>query len=344
MQYNLKAIDQQVMVITGASSGIGRATARMAASRGASVVLAARQEDALREVVDEIRRDGGTATYITADVSKREEVDAVASHAMAEFGRIDTWVNNAAVSIYGRLDEVPLDDAQQLFQVNFWGAVYGSLVAARHMARQGGALINVGSMTSERAMPLLGFYSASKHALKAFTDALRMELEKDGAPISVTLIKPASIDTPFTEHAGNMMEREPALPPPVYKPDVVARAILNCAQRPTRDLAVGGAARMFEAWEHTSPRTLDRYMEATMFEQQQKDYAADGTGENLYEPGAMRTYRERGNHEGHVMRTSAYTQAAMHPVVTIAATAAAVVALGRGIGRLLRDDDPDEYR
>lgn len=344
MQYNLKPIDRQVMVITGASSGIGRATARMAAARGASVVLAARQESALREAVDEIRRDGGTATYVVADVARRDEVENIAARAVAEYGRIDCWVNNAAVSIYGRITEVPEADAQQLFQVNFWGTVHGSQVAIPHLARDGGALINIGSMTSERAMPLLGFYSASKHALKAFTDALRMELEKDGSPVSVTLIKPASIDTPFTEHAGNVMDREPALPPPVYKPDVVARAILNCAERPTRDLAVGGAARMFEAWEHTSPRTLDRYMEATMFEQQKKDYAADGAGHNLYEPGAMHTYRERGNHEGHVMRTSTYTQAAMHPVVTIAATAAAVVALGSGISRLLRDDEGDEYR
>jgi short-subunit dehydrogenase len=339
MQYNLKSAPDQVMVVTGASSGIGRATARLAAQNGATVVLAARQEEALREAVDEIRREGGTATYIVADVSHRADVQGIAAHAVAEHGRIDTWVNNAAASIYGRVTEVPIDDAQQLFQTNFWGTVHGSLAAAQEMRSSGGAIINVGSMTSERAMPLIGFYSASKHAVKAFTDALRMELEKDEAPISVTLIKPASIDTPFTEHARNLMDREPALPPPVYRPEVVARAILECAQSPHRDVSVGGSAGIFTAWEHVAPRSLDRYMEATLFDQQKGDHPADARGDNLYRAGDIETYRERGTHEGYVMKTSAYTQATLHPVVTIAATAAAVVVVGRGIGRLLQDRD-----
>jgi NAD(P)-dependent dehydrogenase (short-subunit alcohol dehydrogenase family) len=339
MQYQLKPISDQVVVITGASSGIGRATARLAAQRGASVVLAARQGQALGAIVDEIRKDGGTATWVNADVSSRDDVQGVVAHAVAEFGHIDTWVNNAAATIYGRVMDVPVDDAQQLFQTNFWGTVYGALAAAREMAGRGGSIINVGSMTSERAMPLIGFYSASKHAVKAFTDALRMELEKDGVPISVTLIKPGSIDTPFTEHARNLMDREPALPPPVYSPEVVARAIIECAQTPHRDVAVGASAGMFTAWEHVAPRSLDHYMEATLFQQQKRGRPAGDAGDNLYRAGDIETYRERGTHEGHVMKSSVYTQATLHPVVTIAATAAAVVAVGTGVSRLLRSGD-----
>lgn len=338
MELKLQPLSEQVMVVTGASSGIGRATARLAAERGAAVVLCARQEEALREVVDEIRRSGGRASYVTADVSSYEEVKNIAVHALAEYGRIDTWVNNAATSIYGRIDETPLEDARRLFDTNYWGTVHGSLVAARELSTRGGALINIGSMVSERAMPLIGFYSASKHAIKAFTDAFRMELEKVGAPISITLVKPGSIDTPLTEHARNLMDREPALPPPVYQPEVVARAVLHCAEKPTRDILIGGGARMFTAWEHVAPRSLDRYMEAALFEQQKKDVPhSPGIGDNLYAPADVSHYRERGNHEGYVMRTSAYTQSTMHPLVTIAATAAAVVAVGTGINRVLRD-------
>lgn len=337
MNVNLKPLHEQVMVITGASSGIGRTTARLAAERGAAVVLSARTEEALREAVDEIRRAGGRATYVTADVSSYEDVKGIAQHALSEFGRIDTWVNNASVSIYGRIDDVPIEDARRLFDINYWGAVHGSLVAARELSTHGGALINIGSMTSERAMPLLGFYSSSKQAVKGFTDAFRMELEKVDAPVCVTLIRPGSIDTPFTEHARNFMDSEPALPPPVYQPETVARAVLHCAEKPTRDLDVGGSARMFAAWEHTAPRSLDRYMEATMFDQQKKNGMAVTPDDNLYDSASIDRYRERGNHDGYVMRTSAYTQAAMHPVVTIAATAAAVVALGTGISRIMRD-------
>lgn len=337
MELKLRPLHEQVVVITGASSGIGRATARLAADRGAAVVLCARQEEALREAVDEIRRNGGRATYVTADISSHDEVRAVASHALAEYGRIDTWVNNASSSIYGRLDETPLEDARRLFDVNYWGTVHGSLVAARELSRDGGALVNVGSMTSERAMPLLGFYSSTKQAVKAFTDAFRMELEKVDAPIAVSLVKPGSIDTPFTEHARNHMDREPALPPPVYQPEVVARAILHCAEKPTRDIYVGASARMFTTWEHVAPRSLDRYMESTLFEQQQSDVPrAPAIGDTLYAPADVSLYRERGAHDGYVMRTSAYTQAVMHPLVAIAATAVAVVAVGTGIGRVLR--------
>ena len=219
MDIKLKKVRDQVIVITGASSGIGLVTARMAAERGAKVVGAARNETALRELCDEIRSEGGHATYVDADVGREEEVREVARRAIDDFGRIDTWVNNAGVSIYGRIMDVPVDDMRRLFETNFWGVVYGSKIAVEHLRKTGGALINVGSVVSDAAVPLQGAYSASKHAMKAFTDVLRMELEDERAPISVTLIKPAAIDTPYFRHARNYLEREPQHAPPVYAPN-----------------------------------------------------------------------------------------------------------------------------
>jgi len=190
MAVKLKQLADQVMVITGASSGIGLVTARMAAERGAKLVLAARSEVALRQLTEEIERSGGQAVFVVADVGEREQVRAIAQAADAAFGGFDTWVNNAGISIYGTLEVVPIDEMRRLFETNLWGVVYGSLEAAAHLKERGGALINVGSALSDRAVPLQGIYAASKHAVKGFTDALRMELEKAGAPVSVTLIKP----------------------------------------------------------------------------------------------------------------------------------------------------------
>lgn len=242
MTPRLKPLKDQVIVITGASSGIGLVTARMAAKRGARVVLTARNHEALQQAAQEITSDetsGGMAAYVAADVSDESAVRRVAEEAVARFGRIDTWVNGAGVSVYGRLMDISLEDQRRLFETNFWGVVIGSRIAVPHL-RKGGALINIGSVLSDRAIPLQGIYCATKHAVKAYTDSLRMELEHDRLPIAVTLIKPYSIDTPYAEHAKNYLATEPSFPPPVYAPEVVAEAILHCAEHPTRDVYAGG--------------------------------------------------------------------------------------------------------
>ena len=197
MNLTLRPVHEQVIVITGASSGIGLVTAKLAARRGARVVLAARNERDLVIAVDDIRAHGGRAVYHVADVADPAQVQGIADTAMREFNQVDTWVNNAGVAVYGRLTQVHLEDMRRQFDVNYWGQVYGSLAAVPLLARQGGTLINVASALADRAIPLQGNYCAAKHALKAFTDALRMELEEEGSPISVTLVKPGSIDTPL---------------------------------------------------------------------------------------------------------------------------------------------------
>lgn len=240
MSIELKPLDEQVIVITGASSGIGAATAETAARRGAKVVMAARSAETLHRLAQEFTSLGGDVIAVTCDVSKREDVAQLAAAAIDRYGRIDTWVNNAAQGLYGRLDEHCLDDSHTLFEINFWGTVYGSLIALPYLKQHGGALINIGSEVSEAATPLLGMYVASKHAVKGFTDSLRIEVEElDQAPVSVTLIQPTAVDTNFPNVARNFMDKEASLPEPLLDPEDVAEAILDAAETPTRDKKVG---------------------------------------------------------------------------------------------------------
>jgi short-subunit dehydrogenase len=320
----LKRLQDQVIVITGATSGIGLVTARKAGRRGARVVLSARNDEALSELVLEINGNGGEAISVVADVGKEEQIRNVAKAAIDAFGRIDTWVNNAGVSIYGELVKLSMEDQRRLFETNFWGTVHGSRIAVEHMRSRGGALINVGSVASVRSIPLQGIYCASKHAVKGYTQALRMELEKERVPIAVTLIKPSPIDTPYKKHAKNYLSVQPKNPPPVYAPDIVADAILHCAEHPTRDLVIGGGGRLLTALEHLAPRVADRYAKLFLFDQQKTSEPAGANhGDALWQPGEG--LRERGGFGGHVSESSVYTQAALHPI------AASVVAVGCGL-------------
>ena len=330
MNARLLPIQEQVMVITGASSGIGLVTANQAAQLGACVVLAARNEHDLRQAVDQIRRAGGRATHVVADVADPQQVEAIGEAAVREFGRVDTWVNNAAVSMYGRITELAIEDMRQQMDVNYWGQVYGSRVAVRHLRQHGGALINVGSALCDRAIPLQGNYCAAKHALKAFTDSLRMELEEEGVPISVTLVKPASIDTPFFEKAKTYLGVEPQPVPPVYAPEVVSEVILQAAQQPIRELIAGGSGAKLSA-ARFAPRLADLYMERWTFDSQKTDKPAVGRPDNLYAP-VPADGGERGrNWTGHTRASSMYTEAVLHPRAA-AAIALCVAALVTGAG------------
>jgi short-subunit dehydrogenase len=309
MAAKLKPLAQQVIVITGATSGIGLTTARMAARQGAKLVVAARDEDALDQLVREIKAGGGEALAFPVDVGINDQVEALGKAAVQRFGRIDTWVNNAGISIYGRHEDIPLKDQEHLFQTNFWGVVHGSMVALGLMKKTGGALINLGSELSDRAVPLQGMYSASKHAVKGFTDSLRMEIEKDGVPISVSLIRPAGIDTMFTNHARNYMKNEPELPAPLYAPELVAESILFAAQNVKRDIFVGGASRVVSLSANYAPRLLDKFMDLMMFRQQKKtaEVSSPNRKDSLYKSNGRELQQRLGGHESKVHESSPYT-------------------------------------
>jgi short-subunit dehydrogenase len=329
MHIPLKPVEQQTVVVTGASSGIGLTTARKAAARGARVVLVARSEQDLQRLEDELNAAGAQSVAVPADVADRAAMNRVVRVATSRFGGFDTWVNNAGVSIYGRLLDAEDADNRRLFETDFWGVVYGCLEAVEHLRSRGGAIVNVGSALSERAVPLQGMYSAAKHAVRGFTDALRMELEKDELPVSLTLITPASIDTPFTRHAKNNMQQEPALAPPVYAPEEVAEAILYAASHPVRDLPVGSMSRQVSVMGRIAPRMLDRYMERRMFARQMGGPPLRDREGALHLPGGGLQQRGGTRPQGRT-RASLYTRLLTSRWVgrtVVAATGAALVGL-----------------
>jgi short-subunit dehydrogenase len=284
MSILLKPIQTQVMVVTGASSGIGLATVMTASRRGARVVMVARSANTMASVAEEIRREGGNAIFIAADVADRNQLQAAADAAIAHYGRIDTWVNDAGVSIYGRLDEVSEEDSRRLFETNFWGVVNGSLIALPYLKRAGGALINVGSEVSEAVVPLQGMYSSSKHAVKGFTDALRIEIEEvDKAPVAITLIQPTAVNTPYPQNARNYMPREPKLPTPQIDPQQVAEAILDAATNHRRALKVGLNAKINTLLANVAPGLADS-MAAKQVDRQHYDEAPRNPEGTLYVP------------------------------------------------------------
>ena len=324
----LKPLSQQVVVLTGGTSGIGLVTARELSRRGAKLFLIARNEDALRTVRDEIRASGGQAEYAVADVAVKRELDDAAAKAIALFGGFDTWVNDAGAFIYGRLDTVSLDDQRRLFDVTYWGMVHGTLIAADYLKREGGAIINVGSVLGEFAIPYQGAYCAAKFAIKGFTEAFRREAEAERQPISFTLIKPAAINTPFTDHARNRMDSPGTRnPPPAYDPHLVARAIAHACEHRVRDLTVGGAGGVsMIVGNLLAPRVMDwiaaRVGHASMTT---KDPGNPAERDNLYEP--REDLFENSSLRPFTRKTSWALEAQMNPGVTLAAALAGFAAL-----------------
>ncbi|MBB5987374.1 SDR family oxidoreductase [Sphingobium lignivorans] len=321
MPARLKPLDQQVIVITGASSGHGLATARMAAAAGARVMLAARDEEALREICNDIRAEGGRADYVVTDVGDEAQVQRLADQTIARFGGFDCWVNNAGIGIYSELLDTPIEDHRKIFETNYWGVVHGSLAAVRHLKGKngGGAIINVGSINSDMSGPLLGAYNASKHAVKGFTDALRIEMKADDAPISITLIKPSAIGTPFTEHGRNMTGYEARLPQPIYSPEIVAHAILDAAQHPRRAITVGAGGKLQVLGAVLFPSLFDRIATGMRDSLLYKDRPQPPVEGNLYEPQGN-DGRAEGRQQGR--KFSLFTTGRTHPAATLAMVAA----------------------
>lgn len=265
----LKPISEQVVVVFGASSGIGRETAIQFARRGAKVVVAARGHQALETLVQSIHNLGGEAVSVVADATDAAQVNAVAERAVAEFGRLDTWVHCAGISIYAPFAETSPAEFKQIIDTNLIGQAYGAMAALPHLKREGrGALIHVSSVEAKRAFPLQSAYSSSKHGIVGFLDALRLELQNEGSAICVTNVMPSGINTPLFNHARTKLGVKPMPAPPIYQPQVVAEVILHAAENPTRDIYAGGAGRAMAALQKLSPALMDKILVKSAFEAQ----------------------------------------------------------------------------
>jgi NAD(P)-dependent dehydrogenase (short-subunit alcohol dehydrogenase family) len=334
-----RPLAHQVVVITGAGSGIGRETALAFAHRAATVVVAARGRDPLDSLVGEIERLGGRGLAVPTDVSDYAQVEALARRAVAEFGRIDTWVNNAAVSTYGTVEQMTPEELRRVIEVDLLGQIYGIKAALPHLEAVGdGVLVTVSSTLARRGVALQAAYCAAKHGIVGFTESLRLELRHQGSRISVVDVLPSSINTPLFAHARSKLGVLPMPIPPVYEPKVVADTIVAVAERPVRTVFAGGMGKLLEVGQRLSPALVDRYLlgPGKVVQNQQTDRPDDGV-DNLDQP-VDDTGTTTGDFGGRSRSRSLYTElVGLHPnrarVAAGAAVATGAAALARAVRR-----------
>src|SRR3712207_2346976 len=287
MSMQLKPVEEQVVALMGASSGMGRETALRFAKRGAKVVVSARGKQGLDSLVEVIRRNGGEAVAVTADTSDFGQVKAVADRAAEEYGRLDTWVHLAAVGLFATFEQTTPEEFKRVMDVNLMGQVYGAMAALPHLKREGrGALIHISSVEAKRSFPFHSAYAASKHGIDGFLEALRVELKHEGWPISVTQVMPGTINTPFFDKGRTKLGVKPVGIPPIYEPETVANLILYAAENPARDLVSGGAAQLMILNQRLSPRMLDAILttRAGFSPQMTEEPRSEEDPDNLFAP------------------------------------------------------------
>ncbi|HYX35305.1 MAG TPA: SDR family oxidoreductase [Oligoflexus sp.] len=279
-----RSIQDSVVVITGASSGIGRAAALDFAKQGARLVLAARSEDQLQEVAEACERLGATALVVPTDVSQHEAVKQLAERAITTFGGIDVWVNDAAVSLFARLEDAPWEDYRQVIETNLFGYIHGTRVVVPHFRERGrGTLINISSMVGKTGAPYISAYAISKAAIIGLSDSLRQEL-LDLPDIHVCTVLPASIDTPIFQHAANYTGKAVKPMNPIYDVEAVASEIVKLALHPRREVYVGGAGRRIGLLSRIAPGLAQRMMAKQVNKDHFASRPAEPSDGNIHEP------------------------------------------------------------
>lgn len=383
MEFSLKPIYEQVVVIFGATSGIGLQTAGDMAREGARVAVIGRDQASVDQAVNYVRRQintmqgmqqeplsgsgplmggsytgsdmsggssfGGTNTMLNemtadqmvmglvADATRWEEVKAAADQVVAHFGRIDTWVQAAAVSEWALFEDTTPEEFRQVIDVNLTGMAYGAKAALPHLKQQGGAMIFISSVAGRTPLPYQSAYSAAKHGVVALSNVLSMEMKHEGQPVSVTNILPSSINTPLFSKSRTHMGVEPKPMPPVYSAELVSRAIQYAAQHPIREISVGGAGWLLQMLRRLSPRMANGYIGTTGFQQQRSDQPKTAIApDNLYEH--VEGYnRVNGEYGEQAMSYSPQLWLATHPRAVTAIKAAAVGSLvGFAAWRIIR--------
>jgi len=276
----------RVAVVTGASAGVGRATVRELARRGVALGLVARGEAGLEAARDEARAFGARAIVIPTDVADAEEVDAAAAQVERELGPIDVWVNDAMTSVFAPVKETSAAEIRRVTEVTYLGVVHGTLAALRRMLpRDSGVIVQVGSALAYRSIPLQAAYCAAKHAVVGFTDSLRTELLHDRSHVQVAMVQLPALNTPQFEWVRSRLPRRAQPVPPIYQPEVAARAIVKAIERPRREVLVGLPTVASVQLQKLVPGLLDRYLAATGYRAQQTQQAEDpDRPDNLYVP------------------------------------------------------------
>jgi NAD(P)-dependent dehydrogenase (short-subunit alcohol dehydrogenase family) len=325
-------VAEKVVVITGASSGVGRACARAFAQEGARVALIARNCDALAAACQEARDAGSEALALPLDVADASAVDEAAGFVVQHFGTIDVWVNCAMVTVFAPVADMTADEYRRVTEVTYLGYVYGTMAALRHMRpRNSGTIIQIGSALTFRSIPLQSAYCGAKAAIRGFTDSLRSELYHDGSDIRVSMLHLPAVNTPQFVVQRNKLSRQAQPVPPIYTPELIAEAVVWAAEHAPRDMVIGGSTLQAILGEKLAPGLLDRYLASFAYDGQQTDEPNDpGRPDNLFEP-VPGDHGASGPYGRDATSTSGQLWLRMHPSVVAGAAFAAGAALLAGI-------------
>jgi short-subunit dehydrogenase len=341
----MAAINREVVVVTGASAGVGRATARAFGARGACVGLIARGHDGLEGARREIAAAGGRALVLPVDVADANQVEAAADEVEAAFGPIDVWVNDAMVTVFGPIDAITAAEFRRVTEVTYLGTVYGTMAALKRMrARNRGAIVQVGSALAYRSIPLQAAYCGAKSAVRGFTDALRCELLHDGSNVHLTMVQLSAFNTPQFDWARNHMPREPQPLPPIFQPEVAAEAIVWAAHQRRREVWVGWPAVKAILGQRVMPGLLDRMLAQSCYSGQLSEVSVRrGRPDNL-RYAAPGDHGARGRFSARARPRSWQFWLTSHPAPVLGTSAAGVllgaVAIGLGARRFDRTPRP----